>query len=94
MEFTNYFVIYDPTQDKQPALDRAILIAGEADINLHVFACIYSDVPKSSEKLTAQRSLIKHQQDVLQDMVAPLLRPVGKCSQRLMCATAMSATRI
>lgn len=73
MEFANYFVIYDPTQEKQPALDRAILIAREADINLHIFACIYSDIPKSSQKLTAERALIKHQQDVLQDIVAPLL---------------------
>jgi len=48
MEFANYFVIYDPTQEKQPALDRAILIAREADINLHIFACIYSDIPKAS----------------------------------------------
>lgn len=73
MEFTNFFVIYDPTQEKQPALDRATLIAREAEVNLHVFACIYSEMPKSSEKLTAQRSLIKQQQDLLQAVVAPLL---------------------
>ena len=38
MEFTNFFVIYDPTREKQPALERAALIAGEAEVNLHVFA--------------------------------------------------------
>lgn len=73
MDFTNFFVIYDPTQEAQPALDRAAGIAAEAKVNLHVFACIYSDIPKSSEQLTAQRALIQQQQDVLQAAVAPLL---------------------
>lgn len=73
MDFTNFFVIYDPTQEAQPALDRATAIGAEAKVNLHVFACIYSDIPKTSEKLTTQRALIQHQQEVLQAAVAPLL---------------------
>lgn len=72
MEFTNFFVIYDPTREKQPALDRAALIASETEVNLHIFACIYSDIPKSTEQLTAQRTLLKRQKEVLHQAAAPL----------------------
>jgi universal stress protein E len=73
MEFTNFFVVYDPTQEKQPALDRAVTIAGETQIKLHVFSCIYSDIAKSSEKLNTQRSLLTAQKELLDKVVAPLL---------------------
>ncbi|MCB1705565.1 MAG: universal stress protein [Halioglobus sp.] len=73
MEFTNFFVIFDPTQERQPALERTALIAGETDINVHVFACIHADIPKSSGQLAAQRELIKRQKEVLGEAVAPML---------------------
>ncbi|MEZ5503397.1 MAG: universal stress protein [Halioglobus sp.] len=73
MEFTNFFVVFDPTRQKQPALERAALIAAETQIKVHVFACIFSDVPDTAEKPRQVRSLLDRQHAILQDAVAPLL---------------------
>jgi universal stress protein E len=73
MEFSNFFVVYDPTRREQPALERAALIASEADVNVHVFAAIYSDIPKSAEKPAAVRALMDRQSEMLQAEVAPLV---------------------
>ena len=73
MEFTNFFVVYDPTRREQPALERAALIASETGVNVHVFACIYSDIPKSTAKPGAVRALIDRQKEILQSEVAPLV---------------------
>jgi|AntAceMinimDraft_11_1070367.scaffolds.fasta_scaffold00379_13 universal stress protein E len=73
MEFSNFFVIYDPTQKEQPALERAALIASETGVNVHVFACIYSDIPKSREQPAAVRALMDRQKEILQSEVAPLV---------------------
>jgi universal stress protein E len=73
MEFSNFFVVYDPTRSEQPALERAALIASETGVNVHVFACIYSDIPKSTEKPAAVRALMDRQKELLQAQVAPLI---------------------
>jgi universal stress protein E len=73
MEFSNFFVVYDPTRREQPALERAALIASETGVNVHVFACIYSDIPKSTEKTAAVRVLMDRQKKILQTEVAPLV---------------------
>lgn len=73
MEFANFFVIYDPTRERQSALERAVEIAGETEINLHVFACVYADIPRSTEKSSEVRTLIDRQREKLQTAVSPLL---------------------
>jgi universal stress protein E len=74
MEFTNIFVVYDPTREEQPALERAANIAQQAaGLNLHVFACIYSDIPKSTGKSEEVKELISRQKDLLNSVVAPLV---------------------
>jgi universal stress protein E len=73
MEFSNFFVVYDPTQSEQPALERAAMIAGETGVNVHVFCCIYSDIPKSPEQPAAVRALMDKQKAILQADVAPLI---------------------
>ncbi|MDZ7784381.1 MAG: universal stress protein [Halioglobus sp.] len=73
MEFDNLFVVYDPTRREQPALERAALIASETGVNVHVFACIFSDIPKTTEKSAAVRALIDGQKDILKAEVAPLV---------------------
>ncbi|MEZ5571076.1 MAG: universal stress protein [Halioglobus sp.] len=73
MEFRNFFVVYDPTRREQPALERAALIASETGVNVHVFACIYSDIPKSTEKTAMVRALIDRQKEILLAEVAPLI---------------------
>ena len=73
MEFTNFFVVYDPTSEAQPALERAAYIASETGVNVHVFACIYKDIPKNTEKPGIVRSLIEDQKAMLQKEAAPLV---------------------
>jgi len=74
MEFTNIFVVYDPTREEQPALQRAAAIAQlETAVNLHVFACIHADIPKSAGKTEEVKTLIARQKDLLNAVVAPLV---------------------
>ena len=73
MEFTNFFVVFDPTQEQQPALERAATIAAEAGVNLHVFACIYHEVAGAADRAKTVKSLVDQQRAVLQSAVAPLL---------------------
>ncbi len=72
MEFKNLFVVFDPTRQEQPALERAALIAGETGSALHVFACIYSDLGKSAGKSQDVKVLIEQQREILNVAVAPL----------------------
>ena len=72
MDFNNVFVVFDPTRQEQPALQRAALIAGETGSALHVFACIYSDLDKSAEKSQDVKDLIEEQREILNNAVAPL----------------------
>ena len=72
MEFKNFFIVYDPTCEKQPALERAAQIAQETEVNLHVYACIHSDLPKSPEKPNEVRVQIDRQKAILESVVAPL----------------------
>ncbi len=70
--FKNLFVVYDPTQEEQPALARAASIARETSASVHVFSCIFSDVTKSADQAADIKRLIAQQQDVLEMAVAPL----------------------
>ena len=72
MEFKNFFIVYDPSREKQPALERAALIARETEVNLHVYACIYSDLPRTPEKPNEVRALIERQKATLESAVSPL----------------------
>ena len=72
MEFSNIFVVYDPTREIQPAFDRAVAIAAAAPVKIHVFACIYADVPKSADKPARIKSLLAEQKTALENIVAPL----------------------
>jgi universal stress protein E len=72
MNFRNILVIYDPTRQEQPALERAAAIAGETDANLCVFACIYEDLDKSADKAGDTRQLIARQTECLNQAIVPL----------------------
>ena len=73
MEFSNIFVVYDPTREEQLALDRAQLIAAETSASVHVFACIYGELDGKADKLQEIRSRLKQQKAQLDAAVAPLL---------------------
>jgi universal stress protein E len=73
MDITNIFVVYDPTIDEQPALERASAIADEVSANLHVFACIYSEEAAAADDTTERESLLAAQQDTLTRKVQALV---------------------
>jgi len=72
MQFNNLFVVYDPTRDEQPALERAVVIAEELSSSLHVFACIHSDTAASADEPTEIKRLVAEQQGVLDRVAIPL----------------------
>ena len=65
-------VVYDPTLDEQPALERAANIAEVVGAHVHLFACIYHDTAKSSDQSGETRQLISEQQASLDEAIAPL----------------------
>lgn len=72
MEFRKIFVVFDPTRDTQPALERAAIIADEVPAELHVFACIHSDLEKEADQGERIKQLIAQQRTGLEAAVAPL----------------------
>ena len=71
-QYTKLFVVFDPTREDQPALDRAADIAADTSAELHVFVCIYSDTGKSECQSDEIAGLIAHQQSVLDAALAPI----------------------
>lgn len=72
MEIARILAVYDPTQEAQPALQRAARIAAREKVKLHVYSCIYTELGKSADKAGEQDGLISAQQQILDDAVAPL----------------------
>ena len=73
MNFENVFVVFDPTRPNQPALERAALIADEAPIKVHVFACIFSELDSELSASEQAKEMIKAQKMALEQTVAPLV---------------------
>ena len=73
MEFSKFFVVYDPTREEQPALARAALIASETGSKVHVFASIYSEIARTTETSKEIKGLIEHQKNVLDKAIVPLI---------------------
>jgi universal stress protein E len=71
-QFNKLFVVYDPTREEQPALQRAARIARESTASLCVFTCIYSDTAKLAEPAAEVARLIEEQREMLAQAVAPL----------------------
>ena len=71
-QFTKLFVVFDPTREDQPALERAADIAVGNSAKLHVFVCIHSDTEKSECQSNQITSLIAQQQPVLDAALAPI----------------------
>ncbi|MBT4520743.1 MAG: universal stress protein [Halieaceae bacterium] len=72
-QFTNLLVVYDPTQEGQPALERAAEIVDQHSAKLHVFACIHSDLEGTGDQSDAVKRLIDQQQDILDKATAFLV---------------------
>lgn len=72
MEFTNVFVVYDPTKESQPALERAAAIAEVTEVSVHVFCCIHADIAKSEARPAQTKELIAQQRKQMERAAAPL----------------------
>lgn len=65
MSTTRYLVVYDPTQQQQPALSRMLEIAANTDTEVQVYCCIYEDLPKDVEPASEIQKLIEAQELVV-----------------------------
>ena len=72
IQFRKLFVVYDPTREEQPALERAVDMAAEGGADVHVFSCTYSDNENSADKSTWATHLLNERQGILDKAVAPL----------------------
>lgn len=69
MEFKRFLVVYDPTREEQPALDRAAVIADEVGASLHLFACIHGDISGTDSEVKIR---LAEQQAALDERLAPI----------------------
>ena len=76
MEFNSLFVVYDPTQSEQPALERAAAITEQAEAAIHVYACIHEDTAQPMGGSENERQLLDRQKETLNKAVT-LLRSRG-----------------
>lgn len=72
MSTTKYLVVYDPTQEAQPALTRMIKLAESTKAELSVFCCIYEDLSRKDTRAAEIKKRITAQQEVLNSAVASL----------------------
>ena len=72
MESTNILVVFDPTREAQPALERAVSLAAEIPGRVHVFCCIYADIPKNTARAGQVRQQLDQQRSVIEQHIRDL----------------------
>ncbi|MEH6587495.1 MAG: universal stress protein [Halioglobus sp.] len=72
MELSKFLVVHDPTQDEQPALERAALVAKKLGASLHLFGCIHGDVSGADKESKAVKQRLQDHQQILEAAVAPI----------------------
>jgi universal stress protein E len=72
MDTTNILVVFDPTREAQPALERAASIAALLPCTLHVFCCIHDELPRSKDRAAAVRRKLDDQRTVVEKTIAAL----------------------
>lgn len=74
MSTLTYFVIIDPTQDQQPAVQQALQMALKTGASLHLFCCDYlTDLNDFPSRRLAKQSVIKQTRKRLTELAKPLL---------------------
>ncbi len=73
MQVSKILVVYDPTSDYQPALERAALIAGHEGSAIHLLSCIYNDLDGAADKANEIENLIALQQKILDEAIEHLV---------------------
>lgn len=72
MSITKYLVVYDPTQEEQPALARMSTIVEDSQAELQVFCCIYKELPANADKGAAIDEQIAAQKEIVETAVKGL----------------------
>lgn len=72
MNLDKLLVVYDPTREDQPALERAVLVAKKFNASLHLFACIHTDTAGGARTPDAIKQQLEEQQARLDERLAPL----------------------
>lgn len=80
MEMSKFLVVYDPTREEQPALDRAGVIAAEIGASIHLFACIHGDVSEADRESEEVKRQLAEQEENLEKSLAPLVAQGVACS--------------
>jgi universal stress protein E len=65
-------VVFDPTRDEQPALDRASAIAGDREVSVHLFASIYGDIDPALNQSDEIAARVEAQKERLKNASAQL----------------------
>lgn len=68
--FNKLFAVYDPTQEQQPALERAFDVALEISAQVHIFACIYAQSAKSDGVAIDVDAVLAHHQVKIDEAAA------------------------
>lgn len=79
MSSTKYLVVYDPTQEEQPALARMVAIAENTEAEIQVFCCIHAELPANAdqsaeidERIAAQKKVVDAAVSGLRDKNVPV----------------------
>lgn len=79
MSTTKYLVVYDPTQEAQPALARMVDIAENTAVEVQVYCCIHDDIPRGGDRdaeiakrISAQEEVVNAAVSFLRDKGLPL----------------------
>ena len=72
MEKTHILVVFDPTRDTQPALDRAASIAALLPCTLHVFCCIHNEIPRSKDRAATVKRQLEDQRELVERAIGQL----------------------
>jgi universal stress protein E len=73
MQVNKILVVYDPTSDYQPALERAALIARREGTAIHLFSCIYNVLDETADKAGEIENLVALQQEILDEATKHLV---------------------
>ncbi len=72
MNLDKLLVIFDPTREDQPALERAAVVAAKVNASVHLFACIYTDTARGARSSSEVKQRLTEQQAQLDNALAPL----------------------
>ncbi len=70
MDAQKLLVVFDPTREEQPALERAAQTADRGNVIVHLYACIYGEIDPGLNKSDEIARRIAEQKSRLQELVA------------------------